>query len=307
MNPTRAIFLKLCSVAIFMVMSSMIKATADVVPPGEAMFFRAVFAVPPLLLWIWWRGGLPSELRTKNPAGHFWRGLVGSGGMAFGFLALGLLPLPEVTAIFFAAPILTTIFAAMFLGETIRLYRLFAVLLGLMGVAIILWPRLNGIDPEGATKLETVGAFAALLAAVFAALAQVFVRKLVAEESTAAIVFYLSVTTTILSLFSLPFGWTMPGGLPLMLLICSGVLGGLGQVLLTTSYRYAETSVIAPFDYAQIIFALAIGWVIFDELPTLAMLAGAFLTIVAGGIILWRERQLGITRQKSRRVMTPHG
>jgi drug/metabolite transporter (DMT)-like permease len=290
-----------------MAMSSLIKATADIVPPGEAMFFRSAFAIPPLLIWLWMRGDLPGGLVTRNPAGHVWRGLVGSGGMAFGFLALGLLPLPEVTAIFFAAPILATIFAAMFLGEAIRLYRVFAVILGLIGVAIVIWPRFSAIDPEAATKLETIGAFAALLAAVFAALAQVFVRKLVAVETTAAIVFYFSLTTTVLSLLSAPFGWVMPETVPFLMLVCCGILGGLGQVLLTLSYRHAETSVIAPFDYAQIIFALLIGWFIFAEVPTGPMLAGAALTILAGGIILWRERQLGIERAQARKVMTPQG
>ncbi len=307
MDPLRGITFKLCSVAVFMAMSAFIKATADIVPPGEAMFFRSAFAIPPLLLWLWLRGELPGGLVTQNPAGHIWRGLVGSGGMAFGFLALGLLPLPEVTAIFFAAPILATIFAAMFLGEAIRFYRVAAVILGLIGVAIVISPRLAEIDPEAATKLETIGAFAALLAAVFAALAQVFVRKLVAVESTAAIVFYFSLTTTVLSLLTAPFGWVMPETIPFIMLVGCGILGALGQVLLTISYRYAETSVIAPFDYAQIIFALLIGWFIFSEVPTGAMLVGAALTIAAGGIIIWRERQLGLERAQARKVMTPQG
>lgn len=307
MNPLRGITLKLCSVAVFMVMSSLIKATADYAPPGEQMFFRSAFAIPPVLVWLWLTHRLPGALRTQNPMGHLWRGVVGSTAMGFSFLALGLLPLPEAVAIGFAAPILTTILAAMFLGETIRLYRLVAVALGLIGVTLVIWPRLGAIGLESATKLETVGAFAALLAAVFAALAQVFVRKLVHQETTGAIVFYFSLTTTVLSLLSLPFGWTMPPTWVLALMMLSGLVGGLGQVLLTMSYRHAETSVIAPFDYAQIIFALLIGWFVFSEAPTEMMLAGAGLTIFGGFVIIWRERKLGIERAQSRKVMTPQG
>lgn len=307
MNPTRGILFKLLSVAAFMAMSAIIKATAEAVPPGQAMFFRSAFAIPPLLAWLWLSGHWREGLRTRNPMGHLWRGLIGSGAMAFSFLALGLLPLPEVVAIFFAAPILATIFAAMFLGEPIRLYRLAAVALGLVGVAIVISPRLSGIGVESATKLETVGAFAALIAAVFAALAQVFVRKLVLAEHTAAIVFYFSLTTTVLSLLTLPFGWNMPSAEVAGLLILSGFIGGLGQVLLTTSYKHAETSVIAPFDYAQIVFALIVGYFVFGEAPTWMMVGGAALTVCAGVIIILREARLGMERRDSRRAVTPQG
>lgn len=307
MNPIRGIALKLVSVAVFMAMSSLIKATADAAPPGEAMFFRSFFAIPLLLGWLWASGGFPGALRTSNPAGHLWRGVVGSTAMAFSFFALGLLPLPEVVAIFFAAPILATIFAAMFLGETIRIYRMAAVLLGLIGVTIIIWPRLSGLDPATATKLETVGAFAALLAAVFAALAQVFVCKLVAQESTGAIVFYFSLTSTLLSLLTIPFGWRLPEAETVALLVLTGLLGGTGQILLTMSYRYAETAVIAPFDYAQIVFAVLIGYFVFAEVPALTTIGGAALTVAAGILIIIREHRLGMERRQARKVMTPQG
>lgn len=307
MNPVRGIAFKLCSVAIFMVMSSLIKVTADVVPAGEAMFFRSAFAIPPVLLWLWWAGNFPAALKTKNPMGHLWRGLIGSGGMAFSFFALGLIPLPEAVSIAFATPILTTIFAAMFLGEQIRLYRLFAIALGLAGVTMIMWPRLGGIDAASATTMQTIGAFSAFIAAIFAALAQVFVRKLVAHETTGAIVIYFSITSTVLSLLTAPFGWVAPPPETAVLLALAGLLGGIAQVLLTMSYRHAETSVIAPFDYAQIIFALLIGWFVFSEAPTGAMLGGAALTILAGVVIIWRERRLGLERSRARKVMTPQG
>lgn len=307
MNPLRGIAFKLISVSLFMAMAAFVKATAEDVPPGEAMFFRAAFALPVTLIWLRARGEFPVGLRTKNPLGHVWRGLVGSAAMAFGFFALGLLPLPEVVAIGFAAPILATIFAAMFLGETIRAYRMFAVALGLVGVVIIVWPRLSGIDAGSATKLETVGAFAALLSATLAALAQVFVRKLTMTEATGAIVFWFSLTTAALSLLTAPFGWVMPSAGVFAMLVAAGLFGGLGQIFLTMGYRHAETAVIAPFDYAQMLFALVIGWFVFAEAPTSLTLAGAALTTSAGLLIIWRERRLGIERRLARKVMTPQG
>ena len=188
-----------------------------------------------------------------------------------------------------------------------RLYRLGAVVLGLAGVLIVLYPRLSVLGIESATKLETVGAMAMLMAAVFMALAVIFVRKMVATEKTAAIVFYFSLTTTLLSLLSIPFGWVMPTAREAALLIAAGLLGGFAQILLTTSYRHAETAVIAPFDYTSMLLALAIGYTLFAEVPTGPMLAGAALVVSAGLFIIWRERQLGLERGKARKVMTPQG
>jgi len=111
--------------------------------------------------------------------------------------------------------------------------------------------------------------------AVFAALAQVFVRKLVQTEKTPAIVFYFSLTATALSLITVPFGWVWPAPFELALLVGAGLLGGIGQILLTSSYREADASLVAPFDYASMLFALAIGWFVFSEMPTLTMLLGA--------------------------------
>ena len=302
-RPLRGIALKLGSVLVFIVMSALIKATADTVPPGEAVFFRAFFAMPVILIWVALRRELATGLRTANPYGHLWRGLMGTLAMGCGFAGLAFLPLPEVTAIGYAAPLLTVIFAAMFLGETVRLCRITAVGLGLAGVLIVISPRLSVTGHAG--QAEALGAVLVLAGAVFAALAQVFVRKLVETEKTPTIVFWFSATASLLALVTLPWGWVWPAPLDWALLITVGLLGGIGQILLTSSYREAEASLIAPFDYASMIFALAIGYVAFDEVPSQTMLAGAALVILAGMLIIWRERRLGLHRNRHRKAMTP--
>lgn len=122
MNPLRGIALKIASVCVFVGMASLIKATSDHVPPGQAVFFRSFFALPVIIAWLWMRHELSNGLRTVSPLGHVWRGVVGTSAMGLGFAGLGLLPLPEVTAIGYAAPILVVVFAAMFLGEDVRLF-----------------------------------------------------------------------------------------------------------------------------------------------------------------------------------------
>lgn len=303
-TPLRGIFLKLASVAVFMTMASLIKIVAGRVPPGEVVFFRSAFAAPVILVWLVATQNLGTGLRTANFTGHVWRGLAGTMAMGFGFAGLGLLPLPEVTAIGYAAPLMTVIFAAMFLGEEVRAFRIFVVALGLVGVLIILSPRLTATG--GAVgAAEALGAMVVLIGAVFTALAQVFVRRLVAEETTSAIVFYFSVNSAVLSLVTLPFGWAWPDPWTAAVLVTCGLLGGVGQIFLTSSYRYADASVVAPFDYASMVLALLVGYFGFGEVPTLPVLSGAALVILAGILIIWRERQLGLERARQRQSMTP--
>ncbi len=306
MQPLRGITLKILSVCVFVIMASLIKAVSDHVPPGQSVFFRSSFALPVIVVWLLIRGELRHGLVTRNPTGHFFRGLIGASAMGLGFAGLGLLPLPEVTAIGYAAPLLVVIFAAMFLGEQVRLFRLTTVAMGMAGVLIVLSPRLSmGADPLDVR--ETLGAVVVLGGAVCAALAQVFVRKLVQTEGTAAIVFWFSITASCLSLLTLPWGWVVPAPHELAMLVAAGLLGGLGQILLTSSYRLADASLIAPFEYTSMLLAILIGMFVFGEVPTGTMLLGAAIIIAAGVLVIWRERQLGLERGKARRTMPPSG
>ena len=202
--PGRAIALKLGAVFLFMVMAALIKAASGAVPPGQAVFFRSLFAIPVIGLWLWHQGHLHDGLYVNNLLGHVWRGLFGTTAMGLTFAGLALLPLPEVTAIGYATPMFTVLFAAIFLGERVRLFRLSAVALGLIGVMIVLAPRLSIGTGLGTTA--TMGAMMVLTASILRALVQIHVRRLVQTDSTSAIVFYFSLTATCISLLTLPLG-----------------------------------------------------------------------------------------------------
>lgn len=304
MSPLRGIALKLTSVVLFTIMASLIKASSEHVPTGEAVFFRSFFAMPVILAWLAMRGDLRTGLKAKNPMLHIWRGLIGVTAMGCGFAALGLLPLPEVTAIGFAAPMMTVLLAALLLGERLRAFRLSAVGLGLLGVLIVLWPRLS-LDELGGSA--TLGVALVLASAVMRAMAQIQIRKMVAVEETSAIVFYFSLTATVFSLATLPFGWAWPAPEVVMMLVGAGLIGGIAQIFLTSAYRFAGAAVVAPFDYASILLAILFGYWFFDEVPTVMVLIGSVVVMAAGGIIIWRERQLGLQRGKARPTMTPQG
>lgn len=306
-NPFRAIALKVTSVLLFVVMASFIKAASAEVPPGEAVFFRSLFAMPVIVLWLAARGELRSGLRAKDPKAHIWRGIIGSMAMGMSFAGLAILPLYEVKAIQYAMPLFVVILAAIMLGEVVRKVRLTAVGMGMIGVLIILWPRLTTFSDTTADPRLAFGALVVLTGSFCAAFAQIHVRRMVETEQTAAIVFWFSMTATALSLLTLPFGWAVPSLKAAAFLVGAGLVGGIGQILLTSAYRYADASIVAPFEYASMVFALIIGLLIFDEVPTLPMLGGAALVIAAGVLVILRERYLRIQRGKARRHVTKYG
>ncbi|MFC6689337.1 DMT family transporter [Jhaorihella thermophila] len=297
-RPGLGVALKLGAIFLFTGMSALIKAASDSVPPGEAVFFRSFFAIPVILAWLTWRGELSQGLRTRNPMLHVKRGLLGTASMGLTFAGLGLLPLPEVTAIGFAAPIFTLILAALILGERIRLVRISAVAVGLVGVLVMLWPRLSG-----ASTLEqgaALGALCVLGATLGRALVQIHIRRMVETEPAPTIVFWFSATASVLGLMTLPFGWVVPDATTAGLLISAGLVGGVAQILVTSSFRFAPASLLAPYDYSSMLFAIIVGYTLFGELPTPVMLAGAALVIAANAVVLWRERRLGLKRDRER-------
>lgn len=288
-------------------MASLIKAASVEVPPGEAVFFRSAFAVPVIVLWLWMRGALWSGIRTVNPIGHLWRGLIGTSAMGMSFLGLSILPLSEVKAIQYAMPIFVVLLASVLLGERIRAVRITAVTMGMAGVLIILWPRLTAFAGGGMDARLAAGALIVLAGSFCAAMAQILVRRLVETEETAAIVFWFSLTATALSLLTAPFGWVWPSPAAAAALVGAGLLGGVGQILLTSAYRHGDASVVAPFEYASILFAVGIGYAWFDEVPTGEMLTGAAIVIAAGVLIIFRERQLKLARGRARAAVTKDG
>lgn len=305
-QPFRGILCKIASVVTFVAMAACIKAASDTIPPGETVFFRSAFALPVIFAWLALRGELATGLRVASPMAHVFRGFAGTSAMALGFAGLAFLPLPEFVAIGYTTPLLVVIFAAMFLGEEVRLFRMSAVALGFVGVAIILAPRLTVLS-GGLEISASLGAVLVLMSACFAALAQVFIRNIVRSETTTAIVFWFTISSTGFSLLTIPFGWVLPDLRTFGILVVAGLLGGMGQILLTSSYRYAEASLVAPFEYVSMVVSIAVGYAVFGEVPTWQVLTGTAVVIAAGVLIIWRERQLGLQRGKARETNTPGG
>lgn len=306
-NPLLGIAMKVASVCAFMAMMTAIKYAGQL-PAGQIVFFRSAFAVVPILAYLLVVGEFASAWKTAYPVGHVLRGVVGVSAMGLGFFGLTRLPLPDAVALGYARPLATVVLSALVLGEVIRRYRWAAVMVGLAGVVIISWPKLQlfrGAGEFGSS--EALGVVATLASACIAGLATVLVRRLVDTERTSTIVLYFSLTATFFALTTIPFGWERLTTVQVVSLVLSGFCGGIGQVLMTHSYRYADTSTIAPFEYTSVVFSIAIGFFVFAEVPGWATIIGSAIVAGSGIFIILREHRLGLERAAARRTITPQG
>lgn len=302
-SPLTGIALKIVSVAIFVGMSTSIKAAGDV-PAGQIVFFRSFFAVFPILIFLAFKRELRTAVVTKRPLNHIARGVVGVTAMGFGFFALTRLPLPEAITLNYAQPLLVVVFSALFLGETVRFHRWTAVAVGLLGVVIVSWPNLSLLS-TGIGDEETLGVVAALVGAAMSAVAMLLVRNLVHTERTSTIVLWFSLTASVMALLSIPFGWQSLTWEQTALLITAGFCGGIAQLFMTEAYRHAEASTVAPFEYTSLILGIAVGYFVFGDLPTMYTLVGGAIVIGAGIFIIWREQRLGLERRAVKKASSP--
>jgi drug/metabolite transporter (DMT)-like permease len=299
MNTGRGIVLKLISAVLFAVMSALVRLLGTRYPIGEVVFYRSAFAIVPVMAVYAWRGELAAIVRTERPFGQAGRGAISIVGMFCNFGALARLPLVEANAISFTSPLFSVALAAFVLKERVRIYRWSAVIIGFIGVLVVLSPHLSGdeLTFAAASATTVAGLVYALTGALANAGTVIQTRRLAQSETTSSIVFYFSLSCALAGLVTWPFGWVSPTGAEFAVLIGIGVLGGIAHIFLTESYRYASASVVAPFDYTAMIWALILGYALFGETPTIMIVIGSLIICTAGLFVIWRERQLAASRK----------
>ncbi len=297
MNLLKAVLLKLVAALLFAMMSVLVRWLGQRYPVGQVVFFRSAFAILPVVIIYAWRKELMAAIRIGRPFAHIGRGLTAVGAMFCNFSALARLPVVDATAISFVSPLFTVALSAMFLKERVRIYRWSAVIIGFIGVLVMLAPHLD-VERSAANAVAVTGATLGLAGAFFSACSTVQTRSLTKSETTSSIVFYFSLICALAGLCTLPFGWLAPTGPELAALIAIGVFGGLAHIFLTESYRLAEASLVAPFDYTSMLWALILGYLVFSELPDALVFVGAAIIAGAGLFVIWRERRLGLQRAR---------
>lgn len=268
------------AVSILSIMDAIVKWLAKDYPTMQIVFFRNAFAFLPTILYLMASGLTLRDLRTRRIGGHFIRAALGVGAMITFFYALGHMPLADVIAIAFAAPIFMTALSIPLLGEKVGLHRWTAVVAGFAGVLVMVRPGASGFDWVALIALASV---------ILYALAMIQIRVLSRTESSASIVFYLALFGTLFSAAFLPSQWVTPDPSGWTLLILVGLLGGSGQILLTQAFRLAPVALVAPFDYSAMIWAVGLGWLLWGDVPGLTTLVGATLVAAAGLYIMQRE------------------
>jgi drug/metabolite transporter (DMT)-like permease len=289
LNPLYGIGLKLVSTFVFSVMVVLVKHVGERVPVGEVVFFRSAFALVPVVAVLMWERQLTASLSTSRPTGHLFRAFFGVTSMALWFGGFARLPIADALAISYAAPLMTVALAAIMLGEVVKAHRWGAVALGFAGVVVILSPHLGDLKSIGTDRGST-GAAMAFGSAFFMALAAVQISELTRTEKTGTIVIFFSLFSAAFALATAPFGWVMPQGWDLAALIATGLIGGVGQLLLTSSYRFAAASTIAPLEYASMIWVVCFGFWIFGEVPGFTVVIGTLVVVGSGLLIVLRER-----------------
>jgi drug/metabolite transporter (DMT)-like permease len=295
MNLVKAVLLKVISAFLFAVMSVLVRYLGDRYPVGQVVFFRSACAILPVVVIYAWRGELEAAIRTGRPFAHVGRGVTAVGAMFCNFSSLARLPVVDATAISFVSPLITVALSAVILKERVRIYRWSAVIVGFVGVLVMLAPRLD-IANSAVAATGAVGAVLGLMGAFFSAGSTVQTRSMTASETTSSIVLYFSMICALVGLCTWPFGWITPTWPELAALVTIGIFGGLAHILLTESYRLAPASLVAPFDYTSMLWALLLGFLVFHEVPSTLVFLGAAIIAGAGLFVIWRERQLGLQR-----------
>jgi drug/metabolite transporter (DMT)-like permease len=275
----------IASGAAFAVMMAMVRLLSADLHPFVSAFFRNALGLVFLLPWVA-RAGF-ATLRTGRFVIHGLRAAFGLGAMLCLFSALSQMPLAEVTALSFTAPLFATIGAALVLRERVRLRRWTATLFGFVGALIVLRPGVAAIDPAAPI---------ALTAAAFIAAAMLSVKSLSRTEHPNAIVFMMGVLMAPASLIPALFVWTPPGWHHVPGLLLMGLSATIGQVLLTRAFAAAEASAVMPYGFAQIIFVSLLGYLLFGERPDVWTWVGGAVIVGASVYIARREAQLSRPR-----------
>lgn len=275
-NIRRGIALAITAIALFTGMISLVKFLSTSFAPMQIAFFRSVCALALCLPILLADSGLRG-LRTTTPGAYVLRGFVGAGSIVSSFYGVSLLPIADWVAMSFMVPLFVTALSAPVLGETVGVHRWAAIALGFAGILII-------VPPTGSASLWAL--VVGMTAQLLVSLALVLIRRMGNAERTTTIVFYYMVALSLMTAMVAPLDWRMPSGAQWSLLALVGIVAGGAHLLITAAYRLAPASVISPFDYTGIVWAILLGYFVWGETPDINLFIGGAMVIASGLYVL---------------------
>ncbi|MEP3437867.1 MAG: DMT family transporter [Hoeflea sp.] len=277
------IILMCVGIACLCVNDALAKTLTVTYSPLQIQFLRNAIALPFTIVIAWKMGG-GAALRSHRPVAHFMRGALWIGATYLFFTSIRYLGLAEATALVFVAPLFITALSALFLREQVGWKRWLAVLVGFIGVLIAVRP--------GTSTFQTVSLLPVATAFVYALL-MLSARWVDPRESVWTLLLYMTGTGAILSLFLVPVVWIPVRPEDLYLFAAVAIFGTAGMTMMTQAFRLAPAVVVAPLDYTAIIWATALGWLFWNEIPDALTFVGAAVIIASGVFIIWREHRVG--------------
>lgn len=274
----RGALLVLLAAVFFSCMGVLVKTLGERLDSFQIAFFRCLFGLVAVLPFL--AQGTVRQLRTSHLSSHVLRAFLGVGAMTCGFYAVTHMPLADAVAISFTKPMFVIVLAIIVLREPVPMRRGLATVIGFFGVLIIVGPGGDGVQ---------LIALVALAGSMMVAGVQIVVKRLSATESTAAILFYFGVVTTLVALGPALFVWQTPTWREFGLLVMLGAFGSLGQALTVHGLRVGDASAVSPFDYARLLFSAILGYIVFSEVPGPWSYVGALLIVGSALYIARRE------------------
>ena len=283
--PVRGAIWMVMSCLLFSLMPVILRKVTAELHPFVVTFWRNVFSL--MLLTPWALSGGFASLRTQRIGLHTVRAMSGLAALITWITALSLMPIAEVTALGFTAPLFVTIGAALLLGETVGIRRWVAVAVGFGGAMMILRPGIETVS---------LPALIALAAAALMATSFLLVKKLSATESPMTIVFFMALLMLPLSAVLAAFEWKMPPPGLWPWLVCVGFTATLVQLTMAKAFSSADMTAIMPFDFTKLIFTAFLGFVFFAEIPGIWTWIGAAVIFSATVYTVRREAGRAATR-----------
>lgn len=277
----RAAWLMLGSTLSFGFMALAIRYATAYVPTQEVAFFRNAFGLVALLPMLLRPGRTP--LKTQQLPRYFLRSAIGLASMLCAFWALGHLPMAQAVSLSYSTPLFVTIAAVLWLGETVRVRRWAAVIIGFIGVLVIVRPG---------TGSFSAGSLVAVAAAVLSSIVAIQIKQLTRVDSADTVVFYTYVFWVPLSLIPALFVWQWPTGIAWVWLALTGVMGTLGQLLWTRALRLGEVSALTPISFMQLPLVSVMAWLLFGEALDRWTVIGALIILGSNAYIAHREAVL---------------
>ena len=271
-------------------MALAIRYATAYVPTQEVAFFRNAFGLVALLPMLMRPGRTP--LKTQQLPRYFLRSVIGLASMLCAFWALGHLPMAQAISLSYSTPLFVTIAAVLWLGETVRMRRWAAVVIGFIGVLVIVRPG---------TGSFSAGSLVAVAAAVLSSIVAIQIKQLTRVDSADTVVFYTYVFWVPLSLIPALFVWVWPTGTAWLWLALTGVLGTLGQLLWTRALRLGDVSALTPISFMQLPLVSVMAWLLFGEALDRWTVIGALIILGSNAYIAHREAVLA-RRAKSAAV-----